>query len=213
MKTVMDQSLEREVQGKVARKYRRMGYDVQENPAPDLLPDFMQGTRPDIVARSQADNVVVEIKRHRALKGSNELVSVAESVSGHPGWRFELIVLEDADAGKAALSDAAYRGILDLVRVATSNNLFGMACIYLVTVMVLTVRDLAKRGGISANKADRSLIIDLGFKGILPHDLVERCLNALALRDDPTVLSDETQGSRASDVQSLTHLCDQLRLL
>ena len=45
---------ERSAQKRVARKYKSLGYEVIENPGPDLLPDFMRGVVPDIVARSKS---------------------------------------------------------------------------------------------------------------------------------------------------------------
>lgn len=210
MKPDMDQSPERKERHKVARRYKRLGYEVQENPGPDLLPDFMRGVTPDLVARSQADNVVVEIKQHRALKGSNTLVGIAERVSGHPEWRFELVVLEDAS--EAPLSDAGFQNVLGAVQTATTNGLSGMACIYAATVLAQTVRDLAKRNRISSwNKSDRSLVAELGFKGILPDDLVERCLSALALRDDLAHAGGNLPGLSDDDVQDLVRSCGMLR--
>lgn len=44
---------------RVARKYRLLGYEVEENPEAELLPEFMQGVRPGILAQSKFDNVVV----------------------------------------------------------------------------------------------------------------------------------------------------------
>lgn len=87
------QSTDSVAQHRVAQKYRLLGYEVEENPDSALLPEFMRGVRPDILARSKLDNVVVEVKEGSALKGSNDIVGIARRISEHPEWRFELVVL------------------------------------------------------------------------------------------------------------------------
>ncbi len=81
-----DQDREHRAQKTVARKYKSLGYDVVEHPAPDRLPSFLRGVTPDIVARSDSDNVIIEVKRHASLKGSNDLVNLADRISGYPNW-------------------------------------------------------------------------------------------------------------------------------
>ena len=87
------QGTEAAAQRRVAQKYRLLGYEVEENPEAAHLPEFMEDLHPDIVARSKFDNVVVEVKEKSALKGSNDLVGIAQQISSHPDWRFELVVL------------------------------------------------------------------------------------------------------------------------
>jgi hypothetical protein len=111
MMVQVDRVIERSTQRRVTRKYKTLGYEVLENPGPDLLPDFMQGVAPDIIARSSSDNVVIEVKGHASLKGSNDLVGIAERVSGHPDWRFELVVVDEAGDSVSA-SDADYERVV-----------------------------------------------------------------------------------------------------
>ena len=211
MMAKVDSLTERSAQRRVARKYKTLGYEVQENPGAELLPDFMRGVSPDIVARSSSDNVVIEVKQHASLKGSNDLVGIAERVSGHPDWRFELVVVDEAGGGP--VSDAEYARLLERVHIAMSHQMFDMAFIYLTNVLVRTARDLAKKNGISfMNKADRILFLDLGFKGILPNDLLELCRSALSKGNDLAHASDKATPS-ADDVQSLAKLCGSLREL
>lgn len=208
----VDRVMERSAQRRIARKYKTMGYEVLENPGPDRLPDFMRGAAPDIVARSSSDNVVIEVKRHASLRGSNNLIGIAERISGHPDWRFELVVVDEAD-GNGPASDADYERVLERVHAAMSHQLFDVAFVYLVNVLVRIARDLAKKRGLSfTNKADRNLFLDLGFRGSLPNDLLELCLSALSMRND---LAHALDGNSPSmdDVQSLLQLCGALKQL
>jgi len=211
MMVQVDRVMERSAQRRIARKYKTLGYEVLENPGPDLLPDFMRGVAPDIVARSSSDNVVIEVKQHASLKGSNDLVGIAERVSGHPDWRFKLVVVDEAENIKSN-SDEDYKKLLEKVNIATSYQLFDMAFVYLVNVLVRTAHDLAKKSGIPTTKADRSLFLDLGFKGVLPNDLLELCLDALSTRNNLVHALDRTSPS-ADDVQSLLRLYEVLKQL
>ena len=78
----------------VARRYERDGYRVSYPGRGGSTPTFLQGFTPDLIAESDWDRVIVEIKRSDAIRGSNELREVAERVSREPGWRFELVAIE-----------------------------------------------------------------------------------------------------------------------
>lgn len=88
------QNTEGLAQQRIARKYKLLGYEVLENPEADLLPEFMHGVSPNIVAQSNSDNVIIEVKTNSSLKGSNDLIGIAERVLSHSDWRFELVILD-----------------------------------------------------------------------------------------------------------------------
>lgn len=204
-------STENAARKRLARKYRTLGYDVQENPGPDRLPDFMRDVSPDIVALSASDNVVIEIKTHASLKGSNDIVGIAERVSGHADWRFELVVLEDTPE-RAASSGTDYRHVQEQVRVAMGNRLFDMASVYLVNALLRLARDLARRNGVLAgDKSDRNLLLDMGFAGVLPDTLLDQCLSALAARNRPAHAG--TSGPSEQEVEDLLRLYGEVQSL
>jgi REase_AHJR-like len=76
-----------------ARKYRKLGYSAAELPAAGDMPAFLHRFAPDLVATSEDDKVVLEIKRAADLKGSNEIKELAAVIDRQAGWRFELIAL------------------------------------------------------------------------------------------------------------------------
>jgi Holliday junction resolvase len=53
-----------------ARQYRKLGYEVVECPSGDQLRPFLCGFSPDLIATSDDDHVVLEIKRAADLKGA-----------------------------------------------------------------------------------------------------------------------------------------------
>jgi hypothetical protein len=212
--TQADQNVEVRAQKKIARKYKILGYDVLENPDPRLLPEFMRGITPDIIARSKSDNVVIEVKNYASLKGSNDLISIAERVSGQPEWRFELVVLDENNEDQLAASGVEYERLLEEVRIATNVQLFDMAYVYLVNVLMKATRDLAGKYNIKYHgKTDRNLLIDLGFKGVLPKDLLQQCLSALSRRNKLAHARGELDNPSADDLNDLLWLYEQLQQL
>ena len=201
-------------QQRIARKYRLLGYDVLENPEADRLPEFMRGVTPDIVAQSKSDNVVIEVKRHSSLQGSNDLVGIAERVSGHPEWRFELVVLDDDEQTRPVRPAMDYDSLLKKVQLATSAHLPDMAYAYLADIMVAIARDLASQYNVNfKDKSDRNLFADLGFKGILPEALTVDCLSVLSTRNNLLHALDDGEGPSEADLQRLLQLCEQLKEL
>jgi hypothetical protein len=213
MKPHVNDVQERAAQKKVVRKYTSLGYDVLENPGPDVLPEFMRGMEPDIVARSSADNVVIEVKTHASLKGSNDLVGIAERVAGHADWRLELVVPDDIRDVEDT-SHVDYDKLLEMVRVAVANQLFDMAFVYLATILMQMGRHLAKRSNIpSGNKADRGVFLELGFKGVLPDALLEQCLTVLARRAELVHGERQMASTTDQEVQTVLHLVEVVRAL
>ena len=92
MSTMADAAEKRKLRS-IARQYERDGYRVTVPERGGDLPAFLQGFTPDLIAESEGDRVVIELKRSDAVPGSNELRDLAERVSGEPGWRFELVTL------------------------------------------------------------------------------------------------------------------------
>lgn len=88
---------EQELLGEVADQYRSKGYRVLVEPEPEALPEFLRLFRPDLVAESEHENVVVEVK----LRGSRdpELRGLAEELRKHPGWRLQVLMAGSDDLG------------------------------------------------------------------------------------------------------------------
>jgi hypothetical protein len=73
----------------VAMEYRRKGYDVHLEPAEDELPRFLCGFEVDVIAKSPADNVIVQVTSPPRFNGE-EARRLAEIVELNPGWRYEV---------------------------------------------------------------------------------------------------------------------------
>jgi REase_AHJR-like len=62
------------------------------HPSKDELPDFLSNFRIDMIARSDEEKVVVEVKSQPSLAKNDELIALASAINAQPGWLFELVV-------------------------------------------------------------------------------------------------------------------------
>src|SRR4051794_40500240 len=100
--------MEHESPEKVAQRYRDEGYGVVVKPQTDLVPPFLAGFQPDLIATRGNESVVVEIKTNRIDLSNNPTITrLAEVVNGQPGWRLDVVVLEPETTVEKAAQDAA----------------------------------------------------------------------------------------------------------
>lgn len=76
----------------VAKDYEKNGYTVFVEPRGKDIPAFIKGYQPDIIAKSETDNVVIEVKTRADLSTIESLKDIADIVNRKENWRFELIV-------------------------------------------------------------------------------------------------------------------------
>jgi len=76
----------------LAAEYRASGHKVRVRPSSEDLPSFLKEFKPDIIATSPGDNVVVEVKSFPQFD-AEEARELAEVVEQNPGWRFEVLLL------------------------------------------------------------------------------------------------------------------------
>jgi uncharacterized protein YutE (UPF0331/DUF86 family) len=77
---------------RVAKEYKKKGYEIIIYPKCGDLPDFLKQFEPDMIARKGKDLAVIEVKSQETLKGQPRLTRLASQVEKHPRWRFELII-------------------------------------------------------------------------------------------------------------------------
>jgi uncharacterized protein YutE (UPF0331/DUF86 family) len=76
-------------------RYERRGYTFIAHPAGDLVPPFLRGYRPDALAISDRESVVIEVKARRNPDSQKNLAQIAERVAGQPNWKFEIYYAGD----------------------------------------------------------------------------------------------------------------------
>ena len=71
-------------------RYEKRGYTFVAHPTGDLVPEFLRGYRPDALAISERDSIVIEVKARRSPDGQKSLAQIAERVARQPNWKFEI---------------------------------------------------------------------------------------------------------------------------
>jgi hypothetical protein len=90
-------NFEQEVE-QIARQYRSEGYAVITHPDKDHLPGFAVGFDVDLLATRGDERVLVQIKSDRAkLQEDPRIPRLAEIANKEPGWRYDVIVLNEGD--------------------------------------------------------------------------------------------------------------------
>jgi hypothetical protein len=161
---------EREVRS-IARRYKRKGYVVSIPSQGAVVPEFLVGFAPDLIAESENDRVVIEVKRRQGLLASNEIQEVAERVSREPGWRFELVTVR-SDEPPLALSADRIENIENRVRQLISLGLKDFAYLSVWAVIEVLLSDLATQSGSRVNRSDvLGWARDLAFNGIISGEM------------------------------------------
>lgn len=89
----------------VAERYRRDGYQVDEEPLDSALPFQLSGYRPDLIAQKEDRHVMVEVKSVPERTSFERLRSVVDEVKQHRGWEFVLITPKDLLTDDVAAND------------------------------------------------------------------------------------------------------------
>lgn len=78
----------------VVKEYKSKGYSVIENPSKNDVPKFLNNFIPDLIAKKNEDNVIIEIKISSNTNRNQflELENIAKIIENEKNWRFELII-------------------------------------------------------------------------------------------------------------------------
>jgi hypothetical protein len=81
----------------LADMYRAQGYSVTIAPSPDDLPEFARGFKVALVGRRADGGVIAAVKEnYGALQDDPDVAHYAKITNENPGWRFDIVVLEEA---------------------------------------------------------------------------------------------------------------------
>ena len=196
---------------RLARSYRKQGYRVIEEPRGEDLPPFLRGFSPDLVVTTDDDHAVIEIKSAESLKGSNEIIELAEAVAQHDGWRFELVSTGRTVPRPAQLSDDD----LDrLLAPALSEDAAGrpdVALIYLVSLLDELVHDAVVWHDIRGrDRSARALIGELSFLGIIEDATADVLEQAWDWRNRIVHGRSASPGPSAEEVGRVMDACREL---
>jgi uncharacterized protein YutE (UPF0331/DUF86 family) len=162
----------------IASEYRRKGYDVAIRPREDHIPAFLRPFQPDLVATSDGDNVVVEIKSSPEL-ASESIVKLAEAIEAQSGWRFELVVVNPPVAREvpphgALAADDRVESILREAQALYRERRYEAAAMMAWSAAEAIFRRVAEANGLEAErKSSASVLKQLYASGLIDEDQYE----------------------------------------
>ena len=84
------QGIQRKIK-EIAKDYKSKGYEVFIEPNYSILPDFLRNFNADLIALSENDNVIVEVKSSDSQIDYKILEELANIVNSKQNWRFEMV--------------------------------------------------------------------------------------------------------------------------
>lgn len=209
MRASADAAEERKLRS-VAREYERKGYRVIMPRLGGHLPAFLEGFQPDIVAESERDRVVIEVRRSDAVRGSNDLLKIAERVSREPGWRFELRTVPSLPRALVP-SEEGMASIEAQVREVTRLGFTDAAYLFAYAALEELLNDLAVQHGLRVTKMSFvQTVRELVSQGVIPTEALETVNRAREIRN-LLVHTREATRPYAADIENLLALQRYLR--
>src|SRR5271170_7607665 len=87
---------EREAIRQYADWYSRQGYEVSIEPRARELPEFLRTLSPDLIARRDGENVVVEIKTSSSAS-FERVQALTRALEHRAGWTLQVVYVDLAD--------------------------------------------------------------------------------------------------------------------
>jgi REase_AHJR-like len=87
---------EREAIKQYADWYSHQGYQVSVEPSPRELPEFLRALAPDIIARRNGENIVVEIKTSSPAS-FEQVQRLARALEHRAGWKLQVVYADLVD--------------------------------------------------------------------------------------------------------------------
>lgn len=91
----------------LSHRYQNEGYAVIRHPDADHLPPFAKDFGVDLMATRGDERVLIQVKHDRsALEADPNVPMQAGITNAHPGWRYDLIILNEGDPLRRITRDA-----------------------------------------------------------------------------------------------------------
>lgn len=87
---------EREAIRQYANWYSQQEYQVSVEPSPRELPEFLRTLAPDMIARRNGENIVVEIKTSSPAS-FEQVQQLARALENRAGWKLQVVYADLAD--------------------------------------------------------------------------------------------------------------------
>jgi hypothetical protein len=78
-------------------RWRKRGYTLVREPAPEQLPSFLKGFRPDAIAVGADPQLVIEVLSKRGEAAARKLQQLRSLFEGRDDWRLEVVYVGESE--------------------------------------------------------------------------------------------------------------------
>jgi len=169
----------------IAEDYKRRGYSVIIAPPVNRLPSFLRKFRPDIVAESPDESIVIEMKSSVRARGTDYWKRLSSVVEKHPGWRLELIINGDiSDDARETLTPRLIKERLSEGQELAKLGMLAPALLIIWSAAEAAMRVRAKNYGVELPDLRPSTLISrLYSDGLLAKDQYDFLIDCMRVRN------------------------------
>ncbi len=176
----------------IAKEYRKKGYQVTIEPSLNELPSFLSHYRPDIIAVSNDESVIIEVKSYSNLYRQSQMSNIAEIVEAQPRWRFELVMtnpggntLITSESRLPSINEVSKR--LTRARRLVKNADYESAIAIAWSAIEGLLRLIGKDENIALNRQSSSYVIKKTYTlGLIDNESYEELLKLNKIRNSVT---------------------------
>ncbi|MDY3563527.1 hypothetical protein R5W23_005139 [Gemmata sp. JC673] len=170
---------------RVAQQYQDEGYAVVLRPQGDVVPPFARNFELDLLASRPGENVIVEVAPNRAsLSNDPQLTRLADLVAKQPGWRLDVVVVEQNPPGGAEPTADQIREMYAEAERVLGANAPRAALMSAWAGLEATLRRLGQRTGVG------------GKTGTMPPTLVRELYSAGYISPDEFRFLEQVRAAR-----------------
>ena len=180
----IDNNSERNRVERIAQDYRTRGYQVEVQPLPGDLPDFLEGFAPDLILSGKGETVVVEVKTRRELKSPSSFSALEAALQNRPGWRFELIIDGSETEAHQTLTPNQIRTLLQMAMELQSPKFSAAALLVLWSATEGALRLLADQEHVELESLAPEYVVNkLYTLGLLAREQYQTLQRVMRLRN------------------------------
>jgi uncharacterized protein YutE (UPF0331/DUF86 family) len=185
-----DDAMEQQAIEKLQTRYRDEGYDVIVHPQGDQVPPFLARFQLDMIATRGNKGVVVEIKANRIdLSSDPHITRLAEVVNSEPGWRLDVVILEQESQVEKAAQEASEPSDEELAQILkTADELSdkgdtSVACVVAWAGLEAAMRRIRDDAELYGKTAPSQLMRTLYGNGFLSREQFDKLKESYKIRN------------------------------
>ena len=188
--TTMPQTIHERLVSETAQDYRGQGFEVQEKPLPDSMPDFLREFQPDLILKTpEGRHILAEVKAKGIVRRVDYWPRLRDAIAAHPEWELRLIVNnrreeELINASKPLIAQDEVETWLKAGQRLSRQNLPEAALLIIWSALESILRDQAQAEKLKLQSEDPEVLITtLTSEGSLDYDDYGALMKILPMRN------------------------------